>query len=296
MSELEDYLVMLRTGQRASEHTIRAYSSDLGGFFEYLTEKKGDPPLARIEAHHLRLYLASLTEQEYARTSIARKAAALRGFFGHLHRTGRLGRNPAAALKGASGPRRLPVVLTPSQVERLLNAPTGRDFLATRDRALLEFIYSTGARVTETVELEIDRIDLESGVARLFGKGRKERLAPVGRYARQAIEDHLPFRESKKRPNAKNRVFLNRHGLPLSDRSVRRMLKKRLLEAGLPPGVSPHTLRHSFATHLLQGGAGLRAVQELLGHSSVNTTQIYTRISPAHLEEVYLAAHPRSKR
>ncbi|MEZ6196476.1 MAG: tyrosine recombinase [Planctomycetota bacterium] len=294
MEEVDRFFEVLREGRRVSPHTLRAYRSDVALFLEFLAASAGDPPLEAVETRHLRRYLGVLTDREYARTTIARKVAALRGFFGFLHAEGRIPHNPGALLRSTAGPRRLPKVLTDEELERLLSAPSGRGFLARRDRAILEFLYSTGARVAELVGARWSEIDLDEGVVRLFGKGRKERLALLGRFAREALDAYRALALAKARPEAEDRVFLNHRGAPLTDRSVRRLLKKRLLEARLPPGISPHTLRHSFATHLLQAGAGLRAVQEMLGHESVNTTQIYTRISPRHLRDVYRRAHPRA--
>lgn len=295
MRELETFLKQKLGARRASPETVRAYRSDLTGLFESLTERHGAPALDEIESWHLDAWLGDLIGAGYARTTVARKTAAIRSFFSWLHDEGELASNPAALLSSSTGPRRIPRVLTREEVERLLGAPAGSSFLAVRDRALLELLYSTGARVSEAVGLELDSVDSLGGVVRLIGKGDKERLGILGRFAREALEEWLPLRSLRATEAAGPSLFLNRRGGPLTDRSVRRMLKKRLLESGLPPDVSPHTLRHSFATHLLQGGAGLRDVQEMLGHASINTTQIYTRISPEHLRRVYLAAHPRAK-
>lgn len=295
MGEVEAFLKVMREGRRVSPHTLRAYHSDIRLFLEFLEEACGAPALADIDPRHLRRYVGRLTEKEYARATIARKAAALRAFFRFLHAEEKIPSNPAALLKSGNGPRRLPKVLSTEELQRLLAAPGGDDFLPSRDRAILEFLYSTGARVGELVAVRWRDIDLRQGTVRLLGKGSKERLAMLGRFASEALETHRPLAAARAHPDSDDRVFLNHRGRPLSDRSVRRMLKKRLLEAGLPIQVSPHTLRHSFATHLLQAGAGLRAVQEMLGHESVNTTQIYTRISPRHLRDVYRRAHPRAK-
>ncbi|MCB9833304.1 MAG: tyrosine recombinase XerC [Planctomycetes bacterium] len=295
MDEIDRFLKVQEEGRRVSANTLRAYRRDLELFLEHLEERAGAPAWTEIELHHLRLYLSRLVEEGYARTSIARKAAALRGFFGHLTREGLIPSSPAALLKSAAGPRRIPGVLSPTQVEELLAVMGGNGFRNIRDRALFEFLYSTGARVGEACGVGLDALDLGQGIVRLFGKGRKERLAALGRYAREALDHYLPLRNIRAGQADHALVFINDRGGPLSDRSVRRILKARLLEAGLPTSISPHGLRHSFATHLLQGGAGLREVQELLGHASVNTTQIYTRISPEGLRKVYLESHPRAR-
>ncbi|MEE9391876.1 MAG: tyrosine recombinase XerC [Planctomycetota bacterium] len=295
MDEIDLYLASMRDGQRVSPHTLRAYGTDLVMFFEWLSADKGDPGLKSIEAHHLREYLGELRRADRARATIARKAAALRGFFGFLHREGRLSGNPAALLRSSAGPRKLPAALSEEQLQNLLSAPQGNNFIDLRDRALLEFLYSTGARVGEVCALSVEQIDLAEGVVRLFGKGKKERLALIGRYAKEALAAYLDIRRGRRQDGIGEPLFLNHRGGALSDRSVRRILKKRLMQAGLPSSVSPHTLRHSFATHLLRHGAGLRSVQELLGHESVNTTQIYTKITPEHLAEIYKRAHPRTR-
>ncbi len=295
MGEIEDFLKVVEDGRRVSPHTLRAYRGDLLGFWEWFAKDGGDIPLADVKLFHLRAYLAHLQESGLARSTITRRASALRTFFSWAYREGRIGENPAALLRAKSGPRAIPRVLDTQEVERLLAQPAGGDFLDTRDKAILEVLYSTGARVSEATGLRLGDVDLEQGLAKLFGKGRKERLSPLGPQAVEAIENHLPLRALRASPAAEDRLFLNRFGAPLTPRSVGRMLEKRLLQAGLSPDVTPHTLRHSFATHLLRGGAGLRAVQELLGHASVNTTQIYTRISPEHLRDVYRRHHPRAR-
>lgn len=295
MRELEDFLAEMKDARRVSENTLRAYRKDLELFVEFLSEKAGAPPLPRIEVHHLRRYLMSLADQNYARSSLARKAAAMRAFFRFLKKTGAIPADPTLLLKTKSGPRRIPTVLSDEDILRLLNTPAGEDFLSVRDRALFEFFYSTGARVGEAATITVADVDLAEGVARLFGKGKKERVAVLGRFAIEALDRYLALRAARKRPSTGPRLFLNARGGALSDRSMRRILKKRIREADLSPSVSPHTLRHTFATHLLQHGAGLRSVQEMLGHAAISTTQIYTKITPKHLEEVYLRAHPRAR-
>lgn len=295
MGELEKFLARLREGGGASENTLRAYRTDILLFLEFIAKKAGNPSLEAVEVHHLRRYLTALVEENYARTSIARKAAALRAFFAHLTRQGRIAENPALLLKTSGARRKLPTVLTTEQIDRLLQAPLGDSFLSLRDRALLEFLYSTGARVGEAAGLSIEDVDLREGTARLFGKGKKERFSAIGSFALDRMKDYLPVRNLRAKPETGSRLFINARGGPLTDRSMRRVLKRRIREADLPQAVSPHTLRHSFATHLLQHGANLRAVQEMLGHKSVSTTQIYTKITPEHLQTVYERAHPRAQ-
>ncbi len=295
MIDLDGFLKIIEEGQGVSPHTLKAYRSDLNSFFAELKENRGNPGLAEIELHHLRLFLSDLISRGYAPATVARKAAALRAFFAFMHRQGKIASNPATLLKSSPGPRGLPTVLSSQQIDSLFQVMHGNGFINIRDRALFEFLYSTGARVSEACGLQIGDLDIEEGIARLLGKGNKERLAALGKFAREALDEYLPLRQQKAQARADQHVFLNDRGGPLSDRSVRRILKKRLLAADLPISISPHSLRHSFATHLLQGGAGLREVQELLGHASVNTTQIYTKISPEQLREVYLRNHPRAR-
>lgn len=295
MVEFDEFLKTIEEGRGVSKHTLKAYGSDLHSFFTDLAENRGDPALLEIELHHLRQFLSNLITEGYARSTVARKTAALRAFFSHMHRGGHIPENPASLLKSSSGPRSIPTVLSAEQIQTLFDVMQGNGFINIRDRALFEFLYSTGARVSEACGLKLIDLDLEQGIARLWGKGNKERLAALGRFSRESLEEYLPLQKVKAGSKEASHVFLNDRGGSLSDRSVRRILKKRLLEADLPVSISPHSLRHSFATHLLQGGAGLQEVQELLGHASVNTTQIYTKISPEMLRDVYLKNHPRAR-
>jgi integrase/recombinase XerC len=204
--------------------------------------------------------------------------------------------NPLSTIRTPKQEKRLPRCLDLEQVQKLLDAPGDADILAARDKAMLEVLYSSGIRVSELVELEMADMDLQEGVLRVRGKGRKDRLTPIGSQAIKAVQRYFELRstEPKCQGAAANRVFLNKHGEALSTRSVRRKLDKYLVAAGLDPGISPHTLRHSFATHLLNNGADLRSVQELLGHQSLSTTQIYTHLSTNRMKEVYDSAHPRA--
>lgn len=297
MELLAEYLAELEHARQVSPHTLRAYRGDLRAALAFAAEQGVDDP-RRIDTLLLREWLGSL--EGPARRTLARKQSSLRGFFGWLARTGRTEGSAAASLRTPRRGRPLPHVLDEAAVGRLLAAPQGDELPALRDRALLEVLYSAGLRVGECAGLRLGDVDLEAGTVSVTGKGKKQRLGLLGGPAREALVAWLPARrtlaESKGR-GAVEHVFLNRRdGGPLTARSMRRIVVARAREAGLPQDVSPHTLRHSFATHLLDRGADLRVVQELLGHESLSTTQIYTHVSIARLRDVYQAAHPRARR
>lgn len=277
-------------------HTVRAYTQDaaqLGAFCASFGIDDPDevPPLT------LRRHLGALLQAGYARSSVSRKAASLRGFFRLLHRRGLVHQDPAVLLAVPQRSQHLPRVLRVDQVAALLAACDTRTPEGLRDLALLELLYATGARIAELVGLDLDDVDLSVGTARLFGKGAKERLVPVGEPACQALERYLrdgrPALAGRAAPQDGNAVLLDGRGRRLSDRQARRLLTAVSAAAGLA-GISPHTLRHSYATHLLEGGADLRSVQELLGHASLATTQRYTHLSRAQLRSSYEKAHPRA--
>jgi integrase/recombinase XerC len=218
----------------------------------------------------------------------------LRSFYKFLIRRGQVSVNPLSTIRTPKQEKRLPKCLDLEQVQKLLDAPGDADLLSARDKAMLEVLYSSGIRVSELVELETADLDLQEGVLRVKGKGRKDRLTPIGSQAIKALQRYFELRGNGTGQPMTGRVFLNKHGEALSTRSVRRKLDKYLVAAGLDPGISPHTLRHSFATHLLNNGADLRSVQELLGHQSLSTTQIYTHLTTSRMKEVYDQAHPRA--
>ena len=307
------FLSYLENERNFSGHTIRSYASDLAQFVEFLTADGSPAPagggrpeanagaeadavsdrLRQVTPVDLRRYLAALRRADYSRSTIARKIATLRSFYKFLARQGLTEHNPVKAIRTPRQEKRLPKFLPPADVERLLAAPDGDDLLSLRDAAILEVLYSTGMRVGELVGLDLKDIDPIAEVVRVRGKGRRERLAPLGSYAVRALNRYLEARAACDVKDAEA-VFVNRHGRRLAARSVRRKLAKYLAVAGLDPSVSPHTLRHSFATHMLERGADLRAVQELLGHRSLSTTQIYTHVTASRLKEIYESAHPRA--
>jgi len=310
---LTKFLHSLQYEKSFSDHTLKSYRSDLDHFVVFLcrVHSLGDPAaperpvdavrlteaLKGIDVLTLRRYLAELNEHQYSRATIARKLATLRSFYKHLVRIGELEDSPVRAIRTPKQERRLPKFLDPDEIERLLDAPKGADLLTLRDKAILETLYSTGMRVSEVCQLNLEDMDSLGEVVRVRGKGKKERLAPLGSYALAAIQRYLRARQSA--PDAatfdRKPLFLNRHGRRLNQRSVRRKLAKYLAAAGLDPNVSPHTLRHSFATHMLNRGADLRAVQELLGHRSLSTTQIYTHVTMRRMQEVYNKSHPHAQ-
>ncbi|MCC7337697.1 MAG: tyrosine recombinase XerC [Pirellulaceae bacterium] len=296
-SEIAHFLRYLGVEKNSSPLTIKSYREDLIDLADYLEEHlgKGVKP-NQVTPRDLRGYAAALHEAGYARTSIARKLASLRSFYRFAQRQNLADSNPAKPLRNPRGQRKLPHFLNHDEVGRLLAAPNVHEPLGLRDHAILETMYSGGLRVSEVVGLNDGDLDFDEGIARIRGKGRKERLSPMGKYAIEALHHYMRQREidSSEATGRAAPVFVNRFGKRLTTRSVGRLLEKYIQLTGLDTRTSPHTLRHSFATHLLDRGADIRSVQELLGHKSLVTTQIYTHISTANLREVYLRAHPRA--
>ncbi len=297
-SEVAQFLKYLSVEKNASDLTVKSYREDLIDLADYLTDKLGASAKPRnVSSTDLRDYAAALHDAGYARSSIARKLASLRSFYRFAQRQQLCDNNPAKPLRNPRGQRKLPHFLNNDEIKRLLSAPNCATMMGRRDAAILETMYSSGLRVSEIVGLNVGDLQFEDSIARIRGKGRKERLAPLGTYAIDALRAYLDRRQLAK-DEAQGRdapVFLNRFGRRLTGRSVGRMLEKYIAICGLDQRTTPHTLRHSFATHLLDRGADIRSVQELLGHKSLVTTQIYTHLSTANLREVYLQAHPRAQ-
>jgi len=293
---VDAYLRHITIERGLSEHTIAAYRRDLSGYTEWLTAQ-GVVDTADVTPARVAAFAAERASAEppAAASSLARLQSSVRGLHRFLVREGIDAEDPSGRLTPPKAARRLPKALTIDQVEALLAAP-GDDLVGLRDRALLELLYATGARVSEVVQLDVD--DLAHGdVVRLRGKGSKERIVPVGSYAQAAVEAYLTRArpELSARGRATPRLFLGARGAPLSRQSAWLVIGAAAEAAHLSAQVSPHTLRHSFATHLLQGGADVRVVQELLGHASVATTQIYTHVSVDALRDVYATSHPRAR-
>ena len=291
------FLRYLAVERNAADLTIKSYREDLTLLVDYLSENYGRTPRPDdITPLDLRGYLAALHASGYAKSSVARRLASTRSFFRFAQREGLVTHNPAKPLRNPRPDRKLPHFLSTQQIQQLLDAPPQDQILGARDRAMLETMYSGGLRVSELVAIDDKDLDLDSGLVRVQGKGKRERLAPLGSYAVEAICTWLDQRARvhRKAQDQDASVFVNRFGRRLSTRSVARMLEKYLRQTGLDQRTSPHTLRHSFATHLLDGGADIRSVQELLGHKSLVTTQIYTHVSTAGLRRAYEQAHPRA--
>lgn len=296
---LERYLRYLRVERNAAANTLQAYSRDLRAFCAALAVEQGLPPgqgdVLAADPLSVRNYLADLHRAGLKKSTINRHLTAIRGFYRYLCRENILAQNPAANTSSLKREQYLPKFLYYEEVDALLGAPDPETLAGSRDRAILELLYGAGLRVSELTALNCGHISAEVGYIRVFGKGAKERLTPLGGQALAAIEAYLAQRQAQgiaSGPAAP--LFLNLRGGRLTDRSIRNIIDKYIDQIALVKHISPHGLRHSFATHLLENGADLRAVQELLGHSSVSTTQIYTHISKSRMKEVYDKTHPRA--
>jgi integrase/recombinase XerC/integrase/recombinase XerD len=289
---LERFRRELRT-RGSSPHTLRAYGADLAELAEWATGRGVEP--GELAYRDLRSYAAALSERGLARSSVARKLAAVRGLHDHFVRTGDADQNPAELLPSPKRRSRLPRVLGPDEIAALLDRIPAGGPLEVRDRALFELAYACGLRAEEITNLDLDAPDFESEALRVIGKGSKTRVVPMGEPAQRALERYLgTARHVLAADRSESALFLSRRGRRLSPSDVRRRLDRWVREAAVAGHLSPHTLRHSFATHLLEGGADLRSIQELLGHSSVSTTQVYTRVEPQRLRSEYARSHPRA--
>ena len=287
--QIEHFLIHLKAEKNVSPHTLKAYTQDLKEFDDFVDKKPRN-----IDNLDIRTFLASLYHRNLKKSSISRKLASIRSFFKYLHREGYVKSNPAKLVSSPKVPKTLPKFLTIDEVFSLIETPKGDTFKPTRDKAIIEILYSCGLRVSELTSLDISDLDIKETIIRVKGKGRKERIVPIGTKAMEAIKNYLPERISlrKKSPG----LILNNRGGRLTQRSVRRILLQYSRMINLAGDLSPHTLRHTFATHLLHEGADLRSIQELLGHSSLSTTQKYTHLDIRRLTEVYDKAHPMAKK
>jgi integrase/recombinase XerC len=283
--EIEKFLRYLSTERGASAHTIRSYRKDLEVFSKDIHSDAGS-----VDFVDVRGFVAGQMGQGLKKSTVGRRLAAVRSFFRFLHREGTMKTNPARLVNTPKMPKPLPKFLTVDDVFSLIEKPEGLGFLPVRDRAILELLYSSGLRVGELSGLNAEDVNIREGLVKVRGKGKKERLVPVGRKALEALKAYMIERVILKKKD--KALFLNRNGSRLTDRGVRRIVVKYARAILLDSRIGPHTLRHTFATHLLQGGADLRVIQELLGHSSLSTTQKYTHLDITHLMDVYDKAHP----
>lgn len=295
---MQQFILYLQIEKNASQHTITGYQADIEAFVVFAQQQgAGEVLFSHVSPVLLRAYLKELKAKHYARRTIARRIAVLRSFFRFLHRENIIEVNPLLHIHTPKLERRLPVFLDLTEVNELLASPPN-DALGLRDRAILELLYASGLRVSELVGLKLADIDFANRYVLVFGKGAKERIVPTGREAIAAIEKYLNssrprlYRQYRGEPHST--LFVNKAGGPLTDRSVRRMIDKYVKVLALNKKVSPHTLRHTFATHLLEHGADLRSVQEMLGHVNLSTTQLYTHITQERLKSVYHHTHPRA--
>jgi integrase/recombinase XerC len=301
---IDDFETYVRDERRFSPRTVLAYRTDLDRFAdfwerEFANAPAGKTPLSKIDTLAVRSYLASLHRAKLAHRSLARHLSTLRSFFRWACREGHLDKSPAKGLATPKLPTPLPRAMTVPDTERLLAADDEEGLIPERERALFELLYASGLRVSEAAGLDVEDVDFSARLVRVTGKGSRERIVPFGGAAADALRDYLPSRAALRHradPDGEDGepLFVNARGGRLTTRSMARLLKRRLRAAGLPEEISPHALRHTFATHLLQAGADLRAIQELLGHASLSTTQKYTHLDAARLREVYRNAHPKA--
>lgn len=299
---LDRFLIFLQTEKRASARTVEEYQKDIFGGIDFFAGALGvsDESLKprQVTAALFRRYMAHLADLGLARNSLLRKLSAWRSFLRFLCREGVLKENPLRDVASPRREKRLPRVLYRGEANRLVEAPGASDPLRVRDRAVLEVLYASGIRISELVGLDIGDVDLDSGYLRVLGKGSKERMVPIGEYAVKALRAYLrrgrPHLLKAHGGRFEGALFLNKSGGRISARGIRGVIKSYAVKAGIEGRVSPHTLRHSFATHLLDGGADLRAVQDFLGHARLSTTQVYTHLSKERLKRVYNKTHPRA--
>jgi tyrosine recombinase XerC len=273
-----------------SSHTVRAYQIDLGQFLEYLLDRKDRMDISKVKKDSVRDFVGYLLTHGYERSSVARKLSSLKSFYKFLNRRKIIATNPVRAVKTPKITKRLPGFLTQYQTQKIMDI-SGNDESSLRNRAIMEVLYGSGLRASELVGLNIDDLDFHNEVILVKGKGGKERIVPMGSYAQKAVKEYLAMQQHKDNPA----IFLNLQGKRLTTRSVQTIVKRLVSRIADASHTNPHTLRHSFATHLLERGADLRAIQELLGHSSLSATQIYTHLSIERLKKIYDKAHPRAE-
>ena len=293
-THFQDYLTMLRVEQNVSPRTFEAYQRDLNQYLAFIVEK-GVDTLGQISQMHIREYIRTLNDRGLASSSIARIFSSIRSYHKFLSAEGIIKENPTLVITSPKAPKKLPDVLSETEIAAITKAVDESSQFAKRDKAIIEMLYSCGLRVSELCDLKISNLFLDDDMIRIMGKGSKERLLPIGGTAKRYLNDYLTYtRPGFLKNTGSSSVFLSRNGKPLTRAMVNILLTKWVRASGITKTVSPHTLRHSFATHLLEGGADLRFVQALLGHSDISTTQIYTHLDKHYLKEVYKTHHPRS--
>ena len=293
-THFEDYLTMLRVERNLSPRTLEAYQRDLKHYLSFIVDKD-IISLSNISQMHIREYIRSLNKKGLAASSIARIFSSIRSYHKFLSAENYVDENPTLILTSPKAPKKLPYVLMEEEISSIINAVVKTFQYSKRDKAIIEMLYSCGLRVSELCALSLNNLYLNDDMIRIMGKGSKERLLPVGGRAKNFLNDYLIHcRPGIQKDKGSSSVFLSRNGNPLTRAMINNILRKWSQVAGISKSVSPHTLRHSFATHLLEGGADLRFVQALLGHSDISTTQIYTHLDKHHLKEVYQTHHPRS--
>lgn len=293
---LNQFLSYLLVEKNASEHTLRNYRRDIEDFMQFLKELEDVDGLSAVSHVHIRSYLSRLHQKQYARRTVSRKISSLRSFFRFLEREGICEATSVQLVSTPKLEKRLPQFFFGPEMEQLFRSVDTSTPLGKRNLAILELLYATGMRVSELVSLNVDSVDLNIGVVLIFGKGAKERYVPLGGYAQDALLNYLnQARPYLVKQDDQSALFVNYRGERLTARSVRRILNKIINQSALTQKITPHKLRHTFATHMLEGGADLRTVQELLGHAQISSTQIYTHISNEHLRKIYHESHPRSK-
>jgi len=290
---LAEYRRYLGAERNFSQYTVRNYITDVLDFLQFL--KLAQKSLGEVDHLLIRSWLGQLLERGIARGSICRKLSALRSFFRYLTRERKLPHDPMSTVSGPKRERKLPSFLSPQEMQKLLEAPDTSTPQGLRDKALLELLYAAGLRVSEVVFLNVGHVDLKARQIRVWGKRSKERMVLIGRPAAEALEQYLKFGRPKLLRRRSEALFLNRYGKRIAARRVQRLVREYAARAGIERRVFPHMLRHTFATHMLDGGADLRAVQELLGHASLSSTQIYTHVTQIQMRRKYLQAHPRSE-
>ena len=293
-NHFQDYLIMLRVERNVSANTIDAYRRDLKQYLGYIDDI-GIKLLYNISSDNIRDYIRNLNNQGLAPKSIARIISSIRSYHNFLSSEQIIKENPALNLDTPKIPRKLPLVLSEKEISDIIKAIDDEYQFAKRDKAIVEMLYSCGIRVSELCDLETSNLFIDDDLIRVMGKGSKERLLPIGGRAKRLLDDYLIHSRHKLiKKTSSSSVFVSRNGKPLTRAMINNILKKWALKSGITKPVSPHTLRHSFATHLLEGGADLRFVQALLGHSDITTTQIYTHLDKHHIKQVYRSHHPRS--